>query len=258
MHYLDQGGPEGPALLLIHGFPFDSSMWEPQISALRDKYRVIAPDLRGHGASSAPEGVYSMELLAEDLRRLLDHLKTKRVILGGLSMGSYIAFAFYRKYAELVRALILADTRPQADTPEGQKAREDLAQLATNEGSRAVAERLLPRLLTEPTREHNNLVVRWVNYMIQNTSIQGLVGALRGMAQRADSTDLLPQISVPTLILVGERDILTPPADAQRMAELIPGARLEIIPEAGHLSNLENPQEFNRILREFLDSLPKP
>lgn len=253
MAYADEGS--GEAILLVHGFPFDHTQWDPQIEAFSAKYRVIAPDLRGHGQSQAPPGPYSMELFAEDLAKLLDHLGVEKVILGGLSMGGYIAFAFLRKYPERVQALILADTRPQADTPEGAKGREDAARLVEKEGTAGAIERLLPKLLTAKTLESRPEVVTKVRAMMERCSPTGWAGAQRGMAQRPDSTPLLSQVTVPTLIIVGEEDILTPPEDSRKMHSPIPGSRLEVIPGAAHVTTLEQPEDFNSALSQFLKSL---
>jgi pimeloyl-ACP methyl ester carboxylesterase len=196
-----------------------------------------------------------MELLAEDLRGLLDYLGLEQVVLGGLSMGGYVAFAFYRQHPARVRALILADTRAEADSMEGKKGREDMAQLALSQGAVAVADKLLPRLLAARTLETKPEVVEKARRMMVTTPVTGIVGALRGMAARPDSTPTLAHISCPTLILVGEQDVLTPPADAQRMREQIRGSRLAVLPEAGHLSCLEQPGLFSGALGEFLAGL---
>ncbi len=245
----------GEALVLLHAFPCNRSMWAPQISALTHgrHIRVITPDLRGFGESDAPDGPYLMDTLADDIAGLLDALQIETCALGGLSMGGYVAFAFYRKYAARVRALILADTRPQADTEERRSSREETAQLAEREGSRPVAERYLPQLLTAATLQDPTGTTARLRAMMEAATPTGIAGAMRGIALRPDSTDLLPKITCPTLILVGEEDTITPPADAQLMAERIPNAQLVTIPHAAHLSNLEQPEAFNRALVTFLE-----
>ena len=253
IYYEDKGQRE--AVLLVHGFPLNRTIWMPQVRALVPRYRVILADLRGHGRSDAPPGPYPMDLYADDLAALLDHLQVPRVVLGGLSMGGYIAFAFYRKYAPRVRALILADTRAGADTPEGRARREAGARLAEQEGAAAVAAQMLPNLLSPHTRARRPALVARVQSMMVRTKPVGIVGAQRGMAQRPDSLPLLPTIAVPVLILVGEDDALTPPAEAERMAAAIPGARLVRISQAGHLPTLENARAVNRALRDFLAAL---
>ncbi|MFQ5778371.1 MAG: alpha/beta fold hydrolase, partial [Terriglobia bacterium] len=196
--------------------------------------------------------------LAADIRGLLDALGLKRVVLGGLSMGGYAAFAFYRLYAERVATLILADTRAQSDTEEGRQGRYELAELAEKAGSAAVAERMLPKLLAPSTRERQPAVVTAVREMILSTPPAGIARALRGMAVRPDSTELLPTIKCPTLVLVGQEDTLTPPAVAAAMAKKIPGAQLEVIPDAGHLVNLEQPIAFASAMHDFLARAPAP
>ncbi len=253
LYYKESG--RGDAVLLVHGFPLNHTIWLPQARALASRYRVILPDLRGHGRSEVPPGPYPMDLYADDLAALLDHLQVERVILGGLSMGGYIAFAFYRKYMHRLRALILADTRAGADAPEGRERREAMARLAEKEGAAAIAAQMLPNLLGPYARERRPALVARVQNMMARTNPTGIAGALRGMAQRPDATPLLPTIAVPTLILVGESDALTPPAEAERMAAAIPGARLTVIPQAGHLSPLENARAVNRAVLGFLADL---
>lgn len=245
----------GLPVVLLHAFPLNRRMWEPQRDALARRYRVITPDFRGHGKSEVPAEDSTMERLAEDVRGLLDELKLERVVLGGLSMGGYVAFAFYRKYAARVAALILADTRAAADSEEGRQGRYELAAVAEKEGSGAVAERMLPKLLAASTHQNQPQVVAAVREMILSTSPAGIARALRGMAARPDSSDLLPRIHCPTLVLVGEQDTLTPPAEAEKLAQAIPGARLEIIAGAGHLSNLEQPARFTHLVEDFLAGL---
>jgi len=244
----------GKPLVLLHAFPCNRSMWAHQISALTQgrQFRVITPDFRGFGESDAPDGPYLMETLADDIAALLEALQIEDCALGGLSLGGYVAFAFYRRYGARVRELILADTRPQADSEEGRASREEMAQLAERQGSHVIAERYLPRLLTQATLQDPTGTTARLRAMMEAATPTGLAGALRGIALRADSTDLLPQIHCPTLILVGEEDSTTPLADAHLMAEHIPHARLVTIPYAAHLSNLEQPESFNQALVTFL------
>ncbi|MGH9811813.1 MAG: alpha/beta fold hydrolase [Candidatus Acidiferrales bacterium] len=245
----------GAPVVLLHAFPLSRKMWAPQVEALAPRYRVIAPDFRGHGESGVADEDSTMERLAEDVRGLLDHLKLERVVLGGLSMGGYVALAFYRRWPELVAALVLADTRASADTEEGRKGRYETAALAEREGNAAIADMMVPKLLGPATLERKPEVVAAVRAMILEASPAGIAAALRGMAARPASFDLLPTIKCPTLIIVGELDGLTPPADSEAMAKAIPGSTLVRIAEAGHLSNLEQPEEFNSALSGFLNSL---
>jgi pimeloyl-ACP methyl ester carboxylesterase len=245
--YRDEGA--GRALLLIHAFPLGGAMWERQITALSSRFRVIAPDLRGFGASQLGQAPASMDQYADDLAGLLDRLGLERAALVGLSMGGYIAFAFLRRHRERVSALILADTRSQPDTAEGQRAREQNARLAEEQGPRAIADQMLPKLLSPNAPEQLRAEAR---RMIEANDRAGIAAALRAMAMRPDSTPLLPTIAVPTLVIAGSEDRLTPPSDAQALHEAISGSRLVELPGAGHLSNLEAPEEFNRAVEEFL------
>lgn len=245
----------GLPLVLLHAFPCNRSMWMPQISALTQtrQLRVITPDFRSFGESEICEGPCLVETLADDIAALLNAFQIEICTLGGISMGGYVAFAFYRKYGARLRALILADTRPQADTDEGRAAREELAQLAEREGSRAVVERQLPRLLTAATLQDPTGTTARLRAMMEAATPVGIANALRGMALRPDSTDLLSQITCPTLIITGEEDTITPLADAQLMAERISNAQIFTIPRAAHLSNLEQPEAFNQRLVAFLE-----
>lgn len=252
--YDDTGG-EGPALVLLHGYPFDRSMWSGQAEAFGAEFRVVAPDLRGLGETTLGDGRASIEGMAEDVAALLEDLKIRRVVLGGLSMGGYVAFEFLRKFPERVRALVLADTRPQADTEEGRRSREENARRALSEGMTPIVESMLPKLLAPSTLERGGEVLERVRAMMLGTSPEGAAAALRAMASRRDQTGLLPSIRVPTLIVVGAEDSITPPADAEAMRAKIEGSRLFVVEGAGHLSNVERPSEFNRALLEFLRAL---
>jgi pimeloyl-ACP methyl ester carboxylesterase len=254
MAYDDTGG-SGAALVLLHGFPFDRSMWRGQTSALGGEFRVVAPDLRGLGETPLGNDV-TIEAMADDVAALLDELKLGRVVLGGLSMGGYVAFEFFRKFPGRARALVLADTRPQADTEEGRRAREENAQRALKEGMVPIVEAMLPKLLSAKTRERGGEVLERVRAMMLGTSPEGAAAALRAMALRRDQTDLLPSINVPTLIVVGDEDSITPPSDAEAMTAKIEGSRLVVVEGAAHLSNVERPEEFNRALVKFLRGLP--
>lgn len=253
MAYDDTGS--GPAVVLLHGYPFNRSMWREQTEALSASYRVITPDLRGHGETTATDEPATMDEMARDVAALMDALDIRRAAVGGLSMGGYVTLAFYRRFPLRVRALVLADTRPQADTDEARRNREQQARKALKEGMNAIAEVMLPKALAPTTlREHPERVAR-VREMIKSTKPAGAAAALRGMAARVDQSDFLPSILAPTLILVGSEDELTPPRDAEFMRREIRGSRLVVIEGAAHLSNIENPVEFNRALKEFLDQL---
>jgi len=249
----------GPAVVLLHGFPFNRSMWSEQVAALSDAYRVITPDLRGFGQTSAApeqqEQPATMREMAEDVAALLDELDIERFALGGLSMGGYVALAFYRSFPLRVRALILADTRPQSDTDEARENRERQARQATSEGMEGIAEAMLPKMLSPATIKERKEVVERLRAMMTGTDPHAAAAALRGMAERPDHTYLLARILAPTLIMVGSEDQVTPLTDAQVMQREIRGSRLEVIEGAGHVSNMERPSEFNHVLRDFLDAL---
>ncbi len=248
--YEDRG--LGTPIVLIHGFPFRGAMWQPQVAGLVEQYRVIVPDLRGFGDSEVPPGTYTMDVFADDIAGLLDELGIEQAIIGGLSMGGYIAFAFLRRYAERVRGLVLADTRALPDTEEGRAGREVNVRLVESNGPGALADKVLPNLLAPAAPMELHAQVRG---FIEQTQPQGIIGALRGMAQRPDSSDLLPTITVPTLVVVGSDDILSPPEEMRTLHNATPGSRFVVIPGAGHLAPLEQPDAFNAALHDFLAPL---
>ncbi|MBW8064741.1 MAG: alpha/beta fold hydrolase [Nitrospira sp.] len=251
--YTDEG--KGTPVVFVHGFPLNRNMWAPQVQALSRQHRVITVDLRGHGESDAPLWRYTMEQFADDLTGVLDHLSIQQAVMAGLSMGGYILFAFYRKYATRVNALILSDTRAQPDTDEGRAGRFNMAQSAYTQGSGAIADVMLSKLLCPASLHTRPELVQQVRGMITAMTLGGMAGDLMGMADRPDSVPLLSTIACPTLIIVGELDLATPPLDARLMSEQIPGAQLKIIPGAAHLPNLEQPEAFNDAVRSFLASI---
>jgi 3-oxoadipate enol-lactonase len=251
MAYRQRGRGHDTALLLVHGFPLDGRMWDAQIGGLAPLVRVIAPDLRGSGRSGAPPGPYSMEQHAADLAALLDSLDIRQVVVAGLSMGGYIAFALWRRQPERVRALVLADTRAEPDSPQARANRDAAAVRVREHGAAAYADEMLPRLLAPASLTTPRIRDRARDIMAAQP-VEGIVGALGGMRDRADSRDLLPGIAVPALVIVGRDDAVTPPVDARSMAGAIPGARLVEVPRAGHLSPLENSRAVNAALRGFL------
>ncbi len=251
--YTDEG--KGMPVVFVHGFPLNRNMWAPQVQALSRQHRVITVDLRGHGESDAPLWRYTMEQFADDLTGVLDHLSIQQAVMAGLSMGGYILFAFYRKYANRVNALILSDTRAQPDTDEGRAGRFNMAQSAYTQGSGAIADVMLSKLLCPASLQTRPELVQQVRGMITAMTLGGIAGDLMGMADRPDSVPLLSMIACPTLIIVGELDPATPPSDARLMSEQIPGAQLKIIPGAAHLPNLEQPEAFNDAVRSFLASM---
>jgi len=245
---------EGEAILFIHGFPLDRTLWRHQIATLSG-WKRIAPDLRGFGGSAAPEGEYSMARYALDLIELLDHLGVQRAAVCGVSMGGYVAFELWRRIPDRIRALIFADTRAEADSPAGRQARDEMIQLAHTQGAAAIADRMLPKLLSPVTAETQPEVLEQVRRMILGTPVRGIVGALEAIRDRPDSTPTARSIAVPTLVLVGSDDALTPPSDARALASAVPGAQLTIIPGAGHLPPLEQALATSRVMSEFLHAI---
>jgi 3-oxoadipate enol-lactonase len=244
---------DGPAVLFVHGFPFDRTMWRHQLAALA-RWKRIAPDLRGAGASSAAaesDGV-SIARYADDLVAMLDALNVAETVVCGLSLGGYIAFELLRRHRDRVRALVLLDTKAEPDTPEAKRDRDQLAAMARREGQEALVERLLPKLLGQQTQPE---VAEQVREMGRRWSVAGLVGALEAMRDRPDSTATLPHIRVPALVVVGSEDQIAPPARAKAMAALIPHAQFHVVPAAGHLAPLEQPLATSRVIADFLESV---
>lgn len=248
--YDDTGS--GPAVVLLHGYPFNRTLWREQTEFLRQRNRVITPDLRGHGESIVTPGAATMESMARDVADLLDHLKIGRATIGGLSMGGYVALAFYRLFSSRVRALVLADTRAQGDTEENKKTRAKLAEQARSEGMEGIADGMLPKLFAPETVAQRPEIVKRVREMMVQTPPEGAAAALAGMAERQDQRPFLSRIVVPTLIIVGRQDAITPLEDSEGMHNAIVGSQLKVIEGAGHVSNLERPEEFNEALSKFL------
>jgi 3-oxoadipate enol-lactonase len=248
--YADAG--LGQPVVLLHGYPFNRSLWNEQASALSSSYRMITPDLRGLGESDATPGPATMNRMAQDVAALLDHLEISRAVVGGSSMGGYVALAFYKQFPSRVRSLILANTRAQADSEEGKQTRIQQADKALAAGMAGIADSMLPKLLTPETVSKHPEVVKRVRDMMLKTKPDGAAGALLGMAERDDQTSLLSQITCPTLILVGREDSITPVADSEKMHREIAGSRLVVIEKAAHISNLERTDQFNEELLRFL------
>jgi 3-oxoadipate enol-lactonase len=247
---------KGPNVVFLHAFPLNRLMWEPQMDGLRGAFHIVAPDMRGFGASEVTEGATSMKRMADDVHALLTALDLAPVVLVGLSMGGYVAFEYYRNYAAHVRALVLAGTRADADSEETRAGRSEMMQKVATEGPAAVAEAMLPKLLSPAAIDKSSDLIVTVRRMIETTSAAGIAGALAGIANRADSTDLLSAIAVPTLVIAGSKDAVIPPAQTTALTEAIPGARFALIEGAGHLANLEGPEEFTSLLRDFIGGLP--
>lgn len=251
--YTDTG--LGRPVVLLHGYPFNRSLWNEQVAELSNSYRVIVPDLRGMGESESSSNPATMNQMAQDVARLLDHLEIPRATVGGLSMGGYVTLTFYQQFPSRVRALVLADTRAQGDSEDNKQTRAQQAEKALAEGMAGIADAMLPKLLTPDTVSKRPEIVKRVRDMMLKTKPQGAAAALHGMAQREDQTPMLPGISVPTLILVGAEDAITPVADSEQLNQGIPGSRLVVLENAGHVSNLEQTAQFNGALLDFLRAL---
>lgn len=244
----------GDALVFLHGFPHHRALWAPQLGALLDRARCIAPDLRGFGESSIVPP-YSIDQYADDLAALLDSLRIERAVVCGLSMGGYVALAFWRRHKARIRALVLMDTRAGSDSAEGREKRDQMIALARARGSEAVADAMITGMVGKRTREKCPEVVDDVHRMLESAPVEGVVGALESLRDRPDSTATLATIDVPTLIVVGEDDVLTPPSEAMLLHAGIRGSTLEVITGAGHVANVERPAAVNHVLTEFLAKL---
>jgi pimeloyl-ACP methyl ester carboxylesterase len=250
IHYFDRG--QGDALLLFHAFPLHARMWKPQWDGLSERFRVLAPDARGFGKSRPPPDVLTMNTIADDGRALLDSLEIDKAVVGGVSMGGYAAFAFWRKHRSRVRAMVLADTRPTVDSEEARAGRHAFAKKTLQEGSEWVADQMVRKL---QRLEPDPAVQASLREMIVSANPKAIAAAQRGMAVREDQTAILADIDVPVLVVVGSQDSLVPVVRAKKMADACPRARLVEIPEAGHVANLEQPAAFNRALTELVASL---
>jgi pimeloyl-ACP methyl ester carboxylesterase len=252
-HYQDTGSGKD-VVVLLHAFPLHSGMWARQVASLSPRFRVIAPDYPGLGKSTPRPEPSTMEALAEQVLGVLDTLRVDRAVVAGLSMGGYLALEIHRRRPGLFRGLALCDTKAGADTPEGAAGREAFAKNALEKGLHWVADEMTPKLLRP---QPDAAAVKEVRHLIGQGTPAGVAAAQRGMAKRVDSTATLGTITCPTLVVVGAEDGLTPPAEAEKMVAGVKGARLAKIAGAGHLANIENPAEFDRVLLEFLTGLPK-
>ncbi len=252
--YVDEGS--GAPLVLIHGHPFNRSMWRPQVAHFtRAGWRVIASDLRGYGDTSVVPGKTSMQTFASDMEDLLDSLELDDVVLGGLSMGGQIVMECYRLFPSRIRALILADTSALAETSDGRRVRNDMADRLVREGMKPYADEVLPKMVAPHNIDAMPDVARDVAAMMRTTPPEGAAAALRGRAERPDYMEMLGRVVVPTLIVVGSDDQFTPISDAQLMHERVPNSTLEVIEGAAHMPNLERADDFNNRLERFLHPL---
>lgn len=252
IHFADEGPRDADPLILIHGFPLSHQMWKPQIDALSDRWRIVAPDVRGFGESAAGDGQYALEVFVDDLIALMDHLELKSATLCGLSMGGYIALRTAERNPERVKRLILCDTRSESDGNEARLARGKAIRAIKTSGVPAFAESFIPMAFAPQTISGKPDVIAFSRKLMESNSEVGLSGALLAMATRTDTTASLSKIRVPTLFLVGSEDKMTPASASAAMCSHVSHGEMRVIPDAGHMSNLENPEEFNAHIGRFL------
>lgn len=248
----------GPPVVLIHGFPLNRSMWRPQIEALRDRFTMIVPDLRGFGESDVPEENLTLDTYAGDVLGLLDALGHQRVALGGLSMGGYVVFRILARAASRIGKVIIADSRAGADSDEGRERRYAAIKRIRTQGPEGFLGEFTAQLVGPTTKARRPAVMSATKQIVGSPPAASLVAALSAMATRPDSRPLLASVTVPTLVVVGEEDTITPPAAAEEIASGVRDGRLVTIPDAGHMSSLEAPDAFNRAVREFLEAQVPP
>lgn len=245
---------DGPPVLLLHPFPAHRALWLPAAQSLINRYRVILPDLRGHGDSGVGEGSATMEKHAADLARVLDHAEAGRVAIAGVSIGGYAFFEFWRRYRGRVAAVILCDTKAQADTPEGRAARLKAAADVMEQGTEPFVESMIPKLLGKTTLNTRHDLVDGARRMMLKMSPEGISQVQKGMAERPDSVGTLKTINVPALVVVGDEDTLSSLGDAELMRQHIPTAQLKVIPRAGHYAVWEQHEAVGMAVRQFFDS----
>jgi pimeloyl-ACP methyl ester carboxylesterase len=250
--YVIEAG-SGPAVVLLHAFPLNASMWSAQREALGGSYRVLCPDQRGFGGTQLGHDDPSLDEVADDVAAMLDARKVETCVLGGLSMGGYLAMAFLRRHPDRVRGLILADTKASADSEEAAANRRRIAEAVIEAGDSALLlDEVLPTLVGTTTKERRPLVYGRVKALVERAPAYAVAWAQRAMAARPDSFDTLRAVAVPALVVWGEEDTLSPRAEAEAMADALPDGRLVTIPDAGHLTAVEAPEEFNAVVAEFL------
>jgi pimeloyl-ACP methyl ester carboxylesterase len=253
VRWLEGGAPSAARTMFwLHAFPLTAEMWQPQLDAAPAGWRVLAPDLAGFGGTDDTPGAATIDDFARDVAALADHIGVNRFVLGGLSMGGYATFAGVRLLAPRLEAIVLADTKAGADTPQAREGRAKMLSLVASEGVGAVADEMLPKLLGGTTQRDEQGVVPLVRGLIERNSARGVARAIERLRDRPDSTPLLPAIALPALIVVGEEDGITPVAESRAMHAAIRGSTLAVLPRAGHLASLEAPMGFNAAVAAFL------
>ncbi len=252
IHHVQQGDNTAMPVVFLHGFPFSHEIWLRQLEVAGKLYRAVAYDLRGHGESGVGDGQFTIESHCDDLMALLDHLHIRQAVVVGLSMGGYVALRAMERNPERFLGLVLCDTRSEADANEAKIKRANDAVRAKKEGSQKFADDFVHKVFAHDSFSRVREATDLVHRIIRQTSPLSIAGTLIAMAARTDTTPSLQHIKTPTLIMVGEHDTITPPAAAQALQERIPGATLSIVPDAAHMSNLENADFFNEQLLIFL------
>lgn len=255
IRYIDVGPQASTPVIFIHGFPFSHKMWNfpgGQIDALSASNRVVAYDIRGHGESEVGSGHFSIELFVDDLFALMDHLSIPKAVLCGLSMGGYIALRAVERNPERVMGLVLCDTKSDADGNEAKIKRANGIKFVQANGMKYYAQDYVKIVFAPASFDAHPEAIKSIQSIVERTAPTSIFGTLMALAARTDTTPNLPNIKCPTLILVGEKDTLTPVAASQSMKEKIPGSEIAIIPGAGHISNMEHPVEFNKHLSAFV------
>jgi pimeloyl-ACP methyl ester carboxylesterase len=243
----------GKPIILLHAFPLSRKMWKQNIDSIVEaNYRAITPDLRGFGESSNFADINSMEAMAQDVAELMDSLKIEKAVIGGLSMGGYVALDFYRLFPRKVSALVLCDTNSAADSEDKRESRYEMVEKIEEQGSKVLIENMLPNLVSDFTKVNNKNLMTDLEQMFAEADAQALIAALRGMAERESHDEILKSIDVPTILIFGETDSITDLEVASFMQNRIPASNLFIIENAGHYSNLEQPEQFNDVLSKFL------
>ena len=246
---------EGPPVVLLHPFPIHHEFWDPVARMLSSRYRLVVPDLRGHGESSLGNGPATMQKHAADIARVMDATGVDRAPLIGVSIGGYAIFEFWRRFRDRVSSLVLCNTKAQADTPEARAVRLQVADDILQRGTEQFFEGMAQKLMGETTRRSRPDLVEGALRMMRKMSAENVAGVQRGMADRPDSVPTLKTITVPTLIITSDEDMMTGLPEAELMKQHIPGSQMKVIAKAGHYSPWERPEEVGKLLRQFLDSV---
>ncbi len=252
LNYAEQG--RGVPVVLLHGYPLSSAIWREQLQSLSDQFRIITPDLRGHGKSHAPDEVYEMDLMARDVLALLDSLSIQKAVIMGHSMGGYVTLAAWKMQPARFLGLGMIASRSGADSEEARQNRLKMAERVAKEGSSVVAESMIP-ILFAPGLPADDPIIEQTRTIILNTKSVGIIGALKGMAARPDYSPMLPNLDIPVLILAGDKDQVIPPQRSEAMAAAIASSTLVTVENAGHMPMLEQPHATTMAIRNFLSEI---